>query len=346
MVRVGIIGLGGISNGVHIPGIVASPDAELTAICDIDEGKLNRVGDERKIDNAHRFKDYRELIACPDVDAVTIPTPNNVHVEIALEAVKAGKPFAVEKPLGVNTAETARLCEAVAEKHIKNMICFSYRFIPAARYARALIQSGALGRIYHVYAQYFQGWGNSDCPRIWRFCHEVSGTGTLADLGVHMIDLVKFMTGDEYTSITADNGTFIHERKSPAGDGEMLPVDVDDYSHFLTSTENGIAGVFEITRFANARGNYQRVEVYGEKGGLVYSLDAGEPLEITYKSEGGGYHRLDVPAEYNVGQMQTFIDIVNGKDRHGAADIFDGHRAQLMLEAIERSGESGAKIKL
>ncbi len=343
MLRVGIIGLGGIANGVHIPGLLGCNEAKITAICDIVPDKLKAVGEKLGIDEAHRFADYHDLINCEDVDAVTIATPNNVHVDMALAALAAGKPFDCEKPLGLTAEDTQRLVDALKEKTVPHMINFSYRFIPAARYARDIIQSGKLGKIFHVYAQYFQGWGNSDCPRVWRFSHEISGTGTLADLGVHMLDLVRFMTGDDYSCVTADNGTFVYERKDPNGDG-MLPVDVDDYSHYLARSKSGIGEVFEITRFAHARGNYQRVEVYGEKGGLVYSLDNGVPLEICYKGIDNGYHQVEVPAEYNVAQMQTFVDIALGRERRGGADVDDAHYAQIMLDAIYESGESGKRI--
>lgn len=346
MLKIGVIGLGNISRGVHIPGIKDSPDAVISAVCDIDPARLKQTADELCLPSDRRFSDYRELIACPDVDAVTIPTPNDMHIPIALEAVAAGKPFDVEKPLGLSALQTAPLLDALNVKPVANMINFSYRFIPAARYARDIILSGKLGRIYHLYAQYFQGWGNSDCPRIWRFSHEISGTGTLADLGVHMIDLARFMTGDDYAYITADNGTFIHERRDPGDPGKTLPVDVDDYSHFIAATKGGIAESFEITRFANARGNYQRVEVYGEKGGLVYRLDDGIPLEISINGTDAGYRQLDIPPEYNVGQMQTFIDICLGRGRRLAADVSDGQYAMTILDAIRESGETGRRIYL
>jgi len=316
----------------------------LLVTCEYPE-KLATVGEKLGIDQAHRFSDYRELIVCPEVDAVTIATPNHLHVDMALAALAAGKAFDCEKPLGLTPEDTGRLVEALKEKPIPHMINFSYRFIPAARYARDLIQKGKIGKIYHVYAQYFQGWGNSDCARVWRFCREISGTGTLADLGVHMLDLVRFLTGEDYASVMADNGTFIYERKDPEGEG-MLPVDVDDYSHFLARSKGGIGEAFEITRFAHARGNYQRVEVYGEKGGLVYSLDNGVPLEICMKGTDQGYHEVEVPEEYKVTQMQTFIDIVEGKDRRASADVADAHYAQCLLAAVEESDRTGRRIGL
>ena len=126
--RVGSIGLGGIWNGVHAPGIERSPDLKLAAVCDIDEEKLKAAGEKYGIDEAHRFTDYHELINCPDVDAVDIATPNDVHFEIAMAAVEAGKPFDLEKPITMTAEQADILAAAVKEKGLPNMVCFSYRF--------------------------------------------------------------------------------------------------------------------------------------------------------------------------------------------------------------------------
>ena len=103
--RIGSVGLGGISGGVHIPGIRASADLKLTALCDIDEKRLRERAEAYGIPEDHCFTDYRDLIACPDVDAVDISTPNNVHFEIAAAAARAGKPYGIEKPVTMDTAE-------------------------------------------------------------------------------------------------------------------------------------------------------------------------------------------------------------------------------------------------
>lgn len=124
IIRVGSVGLGGIWSGVHQPGIDRSPDLELTAICDIDETKLNETGDRLGIDPAHRFLDYRDLVNCPDVDAVDICTPNDVHFSVAMAAVEAGKPYDVEKPVTMTAEEADILAKATEEKGLPN-ICAS-----------------------------------------------------------------------------------------------------------------------------------------------------------------------------------------------------------------------------
>ena len=137
--RIGSVGLGSIWNGVHAPGIQRSPNLELVAICDIDEEKLQAAGEKYGIPPERRFTDYHALINCPDVEAVDICTSNDAHFEIAMAAVEAGKPYDLEKPITMTAEQADTLAKATEEKGLKNMVCFSYRFKAAARYARDLI---------------------------------------------------------------------------------------------------------------------------------------------------------------------------------------------------------------
>ena len=140
VIRIGSIGLGGIWSGVHGPGIARSADLQLTAICDIDVQKLQEMGEKYGIDEAHRFTKYEDLIRCSDVDAVDICTPNDLHYEMAMAAVAVGKPYTIEKPITLTSEQADTLAKATQEKGIKHMVCFSYRFKAAARYARELIR--------------------------------------------------------------------------------------------------------------------------------------------------------------------------------------------------------------
>lgn len=352
MIRYGVVGIGGIARGVHIPGIMRSPDAELVAVCDIVPEKLEWAKKEYHIADDHAFTDYRELLRSGLIDAVSICTPNDVHVEVAREAVRCHIPFAVEKPLSVDAPTAKPLVEELEASPVPNMICFSYRFRPAARYARDLIAQGRIGTIRHVYTRYLQGWGNplKDCPRVWRFDHKQSGSGTLADLGSHMLDLVHFLTGDTYARFVAQNGTFMHERRSidPAKNGALEKVDVDDYAHYLAVTKGGIAASFEISRNGFGRGNFQHIEIYGDKGALIYELENGDFLEICEGADENShtFRRMEIPQQYFVDQMQSFIDRIHGNERGLCADVFDGYADMLELDAIIRSSDEGVAVTM
>ncbi|MDD5603720.1 MAG: Gfo/Idh/MocA family oxidoreductase, partial [Eubacteriales bacterium] len=195
--RIGVIGCGGIARGTHLPGIEKSDCGLITALCDINEKTLNEAGDKYGVPAARRFTDYRELIVCGDVDAADICTPNNLHCEMAQEAVKAGKPFCVEKPVGINYGEVKKLEEATAAAGVKAMVCFSYRFRPAVRYAKHLAEQGIFGEINGACVQYLKSSAFMKGRRLdWRFDEKQARYGVSGDLGVHLIDLVQFLAGD------------------------------------------------------------------------------------------------------------------------------------------------------
>jgi predicted dehydrogenase len=336
-----------------LPGIVRCADFELAALCDIDREKLDRTGDLYGIDQSRRFTDFRELIACAQVEAVDICTPNDCHFLMALEAVKAGKHYSLEKPVTMNAAEAEALAKATKEGGVKSMVCFSYRFKTAARYARHLVQSGALGEIYHIYGQYFQAWGNPDrgAPLVWRFEKARSGSGALGDLGSHVLDLARFITGREYMRVVGDADTLVRERPFLDASGKGT-ADVDDYCHWLARMEGGISAVFEITRFGFGRGNFQRLEIYGRKGALVYKLDESpglDELEICVGQPLGQLNtfvKVPLPPSYGADQTRSFADIINEKGDGLSAHIEDGLANQRVLDAVIDSFEKKCWVTL
>ena len=354
VIRIGSVGLGGIWTGVHEPGIRRSPDLELVAICDIDEEKLKAAGEKYGIDEAHRFVDYHDLINCPDVDAVDICTSNDAHFEIGMAAVEAGKPYDIEKPITMTAEEADILANATKEKGIKNMVCFSYRFKAAARYAKDLIAQGKIGKVYHVDMQYFQAWGlpRVDCPLAWRFIKNRTGSGALGDLGCHALDLVRFVLGKEYTNSVGHTGTYVKERKLEKGEG-VGQVDVDDFCNYMADMEDGVSASFQITRFGFGRGNYQRMEIYGSEGAIVYSLDATPGLEDEIEVCSGDinadahvFSKLPIPQQYYSDQMQSFADILNGVGDGMPATIFDGQANQHVVDTILESAEAGKWMEI
>lgn len=348
-IRVGSVGIGGISRGVHLPGIDRSPDLKLVAVCDIDPEALCYAQEKYGIDEAHCFTDYHDLINCPEVDAVDISTPNYVHYEVALAAAEAGKPYAVEKPIVMTSEQADHLAAVTAEKGVKSMVCFSYRFKASARYAKDLIERGMIGDIYHVDMQYYQAWGLPHChtPLVWRFEQQYTGSGALGDLGSHALDLVRFVTGKDYKRIVSHTGTFIHEREKLDGSG-MGRVDVDDFANYFAEMDGGTAATFRITRFGYGRGNYQTMEIYGSRGAIQYELDhcAPDTDEISIcigeaNAEAHVFSKLPIPQKFKVDQMQSFADLINGVGDGKAATIEDGRINQHAVDAVIRSAESG-----
>ncbi|MEZ4584012.1 MAG: Gfo/Idh/MocA family oxidoreductase [Caldilineaceae bacterium] len=150
------------------------------------------------------------------------------------------------------------------------MVALNYRFVPAIRQIRNIIDSGALGRIYHS-AAYLQEWimPHYNTPMIWRLTKETAGSGALGDLGTHITDLAHYLIGD-IASVGAQTRTFITER--PWGDGTMGTVDVDDAFVSTVEFANGAIGTLEATRFAAGRKNGQSLEINGENGSIRFDF--------------------------------------------------------------------------
>lgn len=334
--KVGLIGLGGIAD-FHAAGILASADAEIWSISDCNADLLDRRSREWGIPASRAYLDYEAMLQDPELDAVTIGTPNYNHFQIAKAAIASGKPFALEKPVALDAGEAAILKDLLEQNPIPHLICFSYRYKSAVRYAKQLIAEGKLGEIRHVYSQYLQGWAiNEEIPLVWRFRKELTGSGAMGDLGSHILDLTRFLVGDTQR-VLADAGTIVAERPLLDGSGKG-EVDVDDYCHVLSRIEGGISSTMMISRFAYGRGNYQQIEIYGTRGALIYNLEKEDALQVKFAEENDlQFRQADIPDTYKSGQMQAFFNLVKGCADGKDATIEDGYRNQLAVDAIVQS---------
>lgn len=340
MVRVGIIGVGNISN-THITQLLKVSECKITAICDIDPNQLKKVGDRLGLDDAHRFSDYKELINCADVDAVEVCTPNYLHVPMAIDVVKAGKPVEVEKPLACNLEQTRALEAALKQNPVPNMMCFSYRFRPATRYAKWIIDQGMIGDIVSVDVAYLKSSAFMADRRLeWRFVKEYAGTGVLGDLGVHLIDMTRYLVGD-LKSVCGDTEIVIKERKKLDSD-EIGKVETDDYCAFMAKVGDNVHANFTITRCALGNANTIKYDIYGTEGVISFNLNNPDVLNVCVgeiDKECNGIHTVKVPARFARGQEQTFIDVASGKTLTDVPVVADGVDCQRILDAILLSTE-------
>ncbi|MBN2982314.1 Gfo/Idh/MocA family protein [Cohnella algarum] len=343
--KIGIIGLGGIAN-FHIAGVQASDDAEVWAICDVNPEALRTRGDELGIPEERRYESHEALLSAAGIDGVMIGTPNFNHYTIASEAIRQGIPFALEKPIAMNAHEARLLHDQWMANPVPHIVCFTYRYKAAARYAKRLIEEGKLGKIHHIYSQYLQGWAVSeDIPLVWRFNKALSGSGALGDLGSHILDLHRFLVG-ETESVSAEADTIIRERELVGGGGKGA-VDVDDYCHVLARMEDGVTASMEISRFALGRGNYQRIEVYGSEGALVYNLEERDELELlTQDDSGSSFRQVVIPEEYRADQMQSFFNLLKGNGDGLDATVEDGYINQLTIDCILESAAEGRRVHI
>ncbi|MBE5771929.1 MAG: Gfo/Idh/MocA family oxidoreductase [Clostridiales bacterium] len=340
-VRVGIIGVGGISKK-HIKELLTCENAKITAVCDINEANLKEKADQLELDEAHRFRDYHDLIACEDVDAVEICTPNYLHVPMALDVVKAGKKLNVEKPLALSAAEAQTLADALKEKNTEAMMCFSWRFHPAVLYAKTLLEQGVLGEILDIEVAYLKDsalWPGRKLE--WRFVKEYAGTGVLGDLGVHLLDMARLLIG-EFKSVCGRLRTAVHERPLIDGEG-MGKVETDDYASFLAEMEGGVNAIFNITRAAYGVKNTVKFDIHGMEGSISFNLNNPKVLGIASPKmfpDHPEMHEIDVPEGYDDIQEQTFADFAQkGEKGRFFPSVEDGVACQKILDAIELSAK-------
>ncbi|MFN8442302.1 MAG: Gfo/Idh/MocA family oxidoreductase [Caldilineaceae bacterium] len=315
------------------------------------------------------YTDWKKLINDKSVQLVDNGGPNDAHAAPSIAAAKAGKHILCEKPLGRNPAESAKMLQAVTDAGVKHMVAFNYRFIPAIRQIRKLIDSGALGRIYHFRAVYLQEWimPHYGTPMIWRLQKATAGSGALGDLGAHIIDLARYLVGD-ISTVSAVTKTFIPERPGP--DGQLHKVDVDDAFAAVVEFQNGALGTLEASRFAAGRKNGQNIEINGEKGSIRFNLERLNELEVFWvgsqPKETQGFTNVLVSEGYHpwwenwwpqghmIGWEHTFIHeithmldcIVNDKPVAPiGADFNDGYRADVVCDAVIASAAKGKRIE-
>ncbi|SFJ80931.1 Predicted dehydrogenase [Paenibacillus sp. UNC496MF] len=336
--RIGLIGLGGMVQS-HIRWLAAEGRFRVVAASDVNESALAAVGDRLGLPAEKRYADFARLIADPDVDAVVSVTPNHIHAAIMQACLEAGKPFLGEKPFTRVFEEAAPLLAQYERQPVAGMIGFSYRYTPAFRYARELLRDGKLGEVRSFSIQYLQGWGAApnNAPYIWRFNKDITGTGTLGDLGSHMIDLARFLFG-EFAELSAQLRTFIPERPDPATGG-MVRIEVDDFVSFQARMAGGAVGVFQSSRNAIGSGNQHEVSVYGDAGTLHAStLDPDRLIWIREEAPGQLARAvLDVPERCKTTQYGDFLAMLDGVPTDGLPDFMDGYRNQEVLDAVIRS---------
>ena len=345
-VRIGIIGVGGIANGVHIPKYLECEDCVITAVCDIDEKRLNETGDRLNIPESARFTDYCDLINSGLVDAVDIATSNDVHVEISLAALDAGLPVSVEKPIGITFEESLALRKKSEETGLPVFVCFSWRYRGTAQYMKKLIDDGEIGEIYHIYINCIKDSGLWEGRRLeWRFDEKRAGTGVLCDLGSHMFDAIRFF-GKEIESVSCDRGIIVKKRQLLDSD-DWADVTTDDWANATCVLDGGANATVILSRTAVAENNTTEFYVTGSKGALKLSSVKGETLELCSGEDlkTKTFKTLEIPAEFSgANQSRSFINIVKGIKDGFASDIFAGIKSQAVVDAAKFSSETGKRI--
>jgi predicted dehydrogenase len=300
--------------------------------------------------------DWRDLAADERIGLFDNGGPNSLHAEPTIACAEAGKHVICEKPLGRDAGESYEIWRRVAATGVKHLCGFNYRFVPAVRLAREMIEAGELGEIRHFRGRYLQDWADDASLDTWRFHPDEAGSGALGDLGTHVVDLARFLAG-EITTVSGFVTTFLPGRK------------VDDALEAAVRFESGAVGTIEATRFALGRRNAFQWEINGSKGSLAFDMERLNELQV-FRADGDrarGFKTVLVsetnhpfwehwwPPGHIVGWGDTFVHELHHMLRAIAgecevapygATFEDGYRAAEVCDAIVRSGETGSRERV
>jgi predicted dehydrogenase len=315
--------------------------------------------------------DWQAVIEHPEVEAVSITVPNNLHAPVALAAVSAGKHVWIEKPVGRFPSETAEIAAAVEAAGVRSLVGFNYRQAPAVQHARWLVESGVLGTIDHFRSQWVAAYAASPQGALtWRFRRDVAGLGILGDLGSHAVDLAQFLLGP-IASVTARCETLVAERPLPTRggthfdvveDGVLAPVENEDVVWSIVRFARGITGTIEASRVAVGPQARYAFEVHGSRGAVAWDFERMNELSVYLPLETGdaGYTRVlmgpqhepfsrfhpgpGLPMGYDdlkVIEAALFVrSVVDGVQREPG--VREALAVARVIAAMERSSASGA----
>ena len=340
MLKFGIIGVGKICQGCHLPAYDKIDDVEIVALCDINEERLKQVGE--KYPNAKLYTSYEEMINKEELDAVDICTPNNIHSKAAVYALDHGLNVLCEKPDAVSVSEAEKM-KASAEKSGKTlMVIRNNRYRPSTKFLKQYIAEGKMGEIYAgrcgwIRRRGIPGWGG------WFTDKAQAGGGPLIDLGVHIIDLSMYLMGNA-KPVTVSGCTYL---KFPHT--SYSKIDVEDLAMGFIRFDNGACLQIEFSWASNIPGDQMFVELRGTKAGSRMSgID--RKFEIFTEECGvNTYLRPDID-DYNCPphheqNIRHFIDVINGKAEPDFTPE-QGLNMVKILEALYKSAELGYEIQL
>ena len=327
--------------------------------------------------------DWQELVKSDEIDLVDVVTPNYMHAPVAKAALAAGKNCSCEKPIASTLAAAREMAEAARKAKVKTFVWYNYRRCPAVALAHQLVKQGRIGKIRHVRASYLQDWADESIPLIWRFEKKLAGSGSLGDLGAHIVDMTRFVTGEEITEVSgAVMETFVKERtlmtgtaaggiaagvKTGSGKGKVT---VDDAVLFLARFSGGAVASFEAARQATGNQNRNGFEINGTKGALRFNFERMNELEYydatadravqgwapIMVTHGGDHPYAEAwwPDAHVIGYEHAFTNMAYDIVRVLAGrkpvvpipDFEDAYQTQRVLEAVTLSAKTKGPVKL
>lgn len=349
--KIGVVGVGNIAEE-HIGAYLKNPAVDLYAFCDINAARLEEMSERYGVSRC--YADVNDMLrACPELDAVSICTWNSAHAPCAIAALEAGKHVLCEKPMATSAAEALRMQEAARRSGKLLMIGFVRRYGNDCQILEDLIRQDTLGEIYYAKATYLRRNGN---PGGWFGDKSRSGGGPLIDLGVHVIDLTRYLMGNP-KPVSVYGATFRKLYNRPhikcasgyrsvsAGKDDIC--DVEDLASALIRYENGAVLQIEASFSLNIQKDEGIIQLFGTKGGA--KLDP----ELELYTELDGYLsdiRLAAPTALSFDglfarEIDHFVEcVLTGTPCRAPAE--DGVELMRILDAVYRSAAAGHEVAL
>lgn len=355
----------------HYPDSARFP--RLIAIADDVPGRAEAGA--RQYGAQRSYTDWRDVLADPEIDAVSVTVPNFLHREIGVAVLEAGKHLWIEKPVGLTADDAQAVAAAAAAAGKQTAVGFNYRNAPAVAAARELIADGRIGTPTHSRFRFFSDYAaHPDGALSWRYSREKGGNGVLGDLASHGVDLVRHLLGD-IDALVADTATFVPERPAPTGatsghqlatGGELGPVENEDYVGALLRLSSGARCVLEASRVSVGEQNSYGFEIHGTAGVVRWDYRRMGELELAtgdrYQDEpvstvfvgpdAGEYGNFQPGAANPMGyddlkviEAQRFVSAIASGEPVGAT-VDDAVAMTRVLDALTESVRSGAWVSV
>jgi predicted dehydrogenase len=351
--RVGVIGAGAFAEACHIPGLQSHPQAEVVALSARRVDAARALADRFGVRAVHA--DYRELCARPDIDAVTIATPNAVHREQALLAFAHGKHVFCEKPLGMDVGEARDMVRAAEESGKVHQVAFTFRYNHGLAELRRRLAAGEVGKPFYLRIQYDNWEGLRPDWRIgWREKRDLAGGGLVYDMGSHLFDIARHVLGP----IESATGFFLHlpRERLEKETGRRTGVETDDLGSSWFRFASGVSGQWFVSRVTPPFAEIGYVEVIGTEGALKAALSRGK-VDLLKRSrpDEPAWGELPLPPEAKDGtphalprMMRSFVDAcLRGRiDPQTDASFHDGLAAQQGIAAVVAANSSPGWYRL
>ena len=348
-IRAAIIGSGGISNE-HMRGYNAIPEVKVVACCDINEDRVRAYAEKYSI--PHWYTDCREMLAKEQLDVASVTTWNAAHKDCTIAALRAGVNVICEKPMAMNAGEALEMMNAAKESGKLLQIGFVRRFGNDAEVFREFRDAGVFGDIYYGKATYIR---RSGCPGGWFGDKAFSGGGPLIDLGVHVIDLSRYLAGNP-KPVSVYGVTYSNLGKNRAKGSstawelqseDKAVFNVEDFVSAMIRFENGFTLSVEASFNLNCKNDSGDIQLFGTRGGATLSPQ----LEI-YTDIAGRFVNIEPAVPVYLDCEAAFKDEIRGfvdAAMHGAdcrATAEDGVMLMKIIDGIYKSAETGHEVVL